>query len=107
MIAAVDIAGLLALKPREIRVLNWALWARTQVPNGHFLCSPGLVRSARRLSARGLLTEVPRKDAGLVTFGDNPDAWLVVRYSNENVDALKRQLKTAQRARARAGGTKS
>lgn len=81
----------LGLRPREWQTLRSALWARQQVPNGHYLCSPGQVSAARRLIARKFLTKVSRKQSGLVTLGSD-DAWLVVKYTKANVAAVRKVL---------------
>jgi hypothetical protein len=84
-----DLQERLGLKPREWQTLNAAAWARGVVPNGHYLCSTAQVAPARRMIARGFLTEIPHKKAGLICTS-NPDKWLVVKYSNKNVAAVKK-----------------
>jgi hypothetical protein len=71
------------LRPREMQVLQAAAWARTQVPNGHYLCSTGQNRAAERLIAKGFLTKA---DAD---FSPPMPDWLVVVLTNENYAALR------------------
>lgn len=77
-----------ALKPREVQVINWAIWARSVTPNGHYLCSPGQVRAARRMIERGYLSKARR--TGDVNFG-NPD-WLVVVLTKRNAANLRKEF---------------
>lgn len=72
----------IGLKPREMQVLRSAVWARTQVENGFYLCSPGQNRAAERMIARGFLTKA---DAN---FSPPAPDWLVVVLTNENHAAL-------------------
>lgn len=71
------------LRPREMQVLQAAAWARTQVPNGHYLCSTGQKRAAERMIARGFLTKAK------ADFSPPSPDWLVVLLNEENYSALR------------------
>lgn len=77
----------IGLKPREMQVLRYAMWARQTMSNGHYLVSSGQKKAAERMIERKFLTKVSNKKAGLVSFGD-PDYWLVVKLTKRNVAAL-------------------
>lgn len=73
----------IGLRPREMQVLRYAVWARTQTPDGNYLCSDGQKRAAERLIERGFLTKSKN--------GFSPPApdWLVVVITNKNLVALQ------------------
>jgi hypothetical protein len=91
----------LGLRPVEQRVMRYAFWARTQVSNGHYLCSPHQVSSAKRLIERKFLTRVSRAQSGLVWFGGGPDDWLVVKLTESNWAELQRAQRSARRKQAK------
>lgn len=78
----------LGLTRTEWNVIRGALWARTQVPNGHFLCgTTKAVRNAvERLQSRKFITRVRAKFEPL-----QPD-WPVVKITRRNVDAYNAAL---------------
>lgn len=78
--------GQIGLKPREMQVLSAAAWAWSQVPNGHYLCSPGQKRAAERMIERGFLTKAK------ADFSPPVPNWLVVVITNDNYSALHAAL---------------
>lgn len=74
----------IGLKQREMQVLRAAAWARTQVSNGHYLCSSGQNRAAERMIERGFLTKVDKK------FSPPAPDWIVVVLTEENYAALRK-----------------
>lgn len=76
-----ELAAALGIKPREAGVIRWAIWARTQVPNGFYLCSDGQRAAAERMIARGFLTRAPSNFSP-------PVNWITVVLNPENVDAI-------------------
>jgi len=83
--------GELGLRPRETSVIRDCLWARTVVPNGHYLCSPGQIASAKRLIDKGFITNVT-SEAGMSprVRGDGSDGWLVVKIDEANIEAMRK-----------------
>lgn len=73
----------IGLKPREMQVLQAAAWARTQVPNGHYLCSPGQNRAAERMITRGFLTKAEHD------FSPPSPGWIVVKLTEDNYSAMR------------------
>lgn len=76
-----SLVAALGIRPREAGVIRSAIWARTQTPNGFYLCSPGQKAAAERMIAQGFLTRAPSNFSP-------PVDWLVVVLSPENVDAI-------------------
>lgn len=83
----------LRLKPRERLVLRNCLWARTVVPNGHFLTPPNTVASCKRLVACGYLTIAPKQ---MKPF-DPKGLGLVVLLEQKDIDKLVADAKEAAR----------
>jgi len=88
--------GDLGLRPRELQVIKWCLWALTQVENGHYLCSPGQIASAKRLVAKGFITDVT-SGAGFIprVRGDGSDGWYVVKLTEENMETMRKEAPKA------------
>jgi len=78
--------GELGLRPREMRVIKACLYARTLVPNGHYLCALHEVASAKRLIARGFVTDVT-SEAGLAP---RLPGWIVVKIDEANIEAMQK-----------------
>lgn len=74
----------IGLRPREMSVLRYASWARTQVSNGHYLCSDGQRRAAERMIERGFLTRVKHQ------FSPPKPDWIVVIITEKNMKALRK-----------------
>lgn len=73
----------IGLRPREMHVLRYAVWAHSQTPNGHYLCSPGQNRAAERMIERGFLSKAEHQ------FSPPVPEWLVVVITPENMAALR------------------
>lgn len=79
------------------------LWARSQVPSGHFLIQPTRIPAARRLIARGYLGEADRS-------GDQPmplNFGLVVVAEIEHLNKLIADANAATGASAPEVGRES
>ena len=70
-----DAAG---LNKMDSSVIRWALWARTMVPNGHFLTTERQQKAAARMVERGFIS-----DTGLRLFG-----YMIIKITPENHAAL-------------------
>lgn len=79
----------LGLRPRELQVLRYALWSRSNIKGGRFLVSEGQRRSAERLIARKFLTKAKAEFSP-------PVDWLVVRVLRRNIVAMKREIARAR-----------
>ena len=80
--APIDMSRI-GLKPREMQVLQRAVWARKQVEHGHYLCLPGQNKAAERLIERGFLTKIPGE------FSPPMPDWVVIKITTENFEALR------------------
>lgn len=84
----------IGLRPREMQVMRYAMWARHQVDNGHYLCSPGQNRAAERLMARGFLTKAEHD------FSPPMPDWIVVMITEDNLKALRLAERQAEKKAA-------
>ena len=78
MTATIDMRKL-GLRPHEMRVMKYAVWAAHNVKGGRYLCSDRQRASAKRLIDRGYLTKA-RSDF----VPPKPD-WIVVRLTRRNI----------------------
>jgi hypothetical protein len=85
----------LGLKLSEWRLIRDSIWARTQVPNGHYLPSLKWHKTALRLIERGYLTRAEHQFSP-------PTDWVVVMITQENIANYNRDLRLAKRRLARA-----
>lgn len=74
------------LKTEYDAILN-AHHARSLVHNGHFLAPAGRTKSYERMIERGFLTEADRLQ---------PYNWLVVKMTDENLEAYNSALVTSE-----------
>lgn len=78
----------LGLNQSQFKLLTDCLWARTQVPNGHFLPASRWKNAAEKLIGLGYLTRAPRKDQPVPAHGWAP----VVLITDENIDRYNSDL---------------
>lgn len=79
----------LGLKVSEYRLILSCLQAYEFVPNGHFLPATRWFKAAKRMIARGYLTEAP----GQLT-PPQPD-WIVIFLTKENAEKYNADLMAA------------
>jgi hypothetical protein len=102
MTARIDLAEVaaiaarrLGLRPIETRILHNCLWAREQVPNGHFLVPGGSVPSARRLIERGYIMQTEQQPEPF-----DPKFGLVVCLEQQHWDKLIADANATRTARS-------
>ncbi|TIV45069.1 MAG: hypothetical protein E5V96_13025 [Mesorhizobium sp.] len=76
----------LGLRPAEWKAICDCMWARKQVPNGHFLPAPNRMAAHSRMAARGFLTEVEHE------FSPPVPEWHVFMITDENIAAYNAAL---------------
>ncbi len=74
----------LGLSRSEWKAITDCMWARDQVPNGHFLPAFNKAKAHGRMVERGFMTEVLGRDKGMTP--DNPK-WRVFKITIENIQA--------------------
>lgn len=80
----------LGLTRPEWKAITDCMWAREQVPNGHFLPAFNRANAHGRMVEKGFMTEVVGKDKGMTP--DSPK-WRVFKITNENIHAYNEALK--------------
>lgn len=70
-----------SLRPREVQVINAAIYSRTEFGISNYLCSAGQTKAAERMIERNFLTKV--STIGFSGWG------LVVKLTEENIAALR------------------
>lgn len=84
----------LGLNKSQFKLIQDCLWARTVVPNGHFLAASRWRLAAERLIERGYLTKAPPSAQPVPSISWAP----VVFITDDNIDAYNRDLAKAQEA---------
>lgn len=79
----------LGLKPAEYKAITDCMWARSVVPNGHFLPAFGRMAAHGRMVKRGFMTEVSEAEKGM---SPPSPSWRVFKITDDNIRAYNAAL---------------